>query len=136
MPRAPSPDRTLRRLRRLCLSLPDVTEAQSWGHPNFRVGKRTFATFEVYRGRPSIAVKVEAGVEQLLIDDVRFFRTPYGGNRGWVSAWVDGDVDWTLLKDLVRRAHTLVAPARAAKQPAVRTRPRGGRTHTRRRNGG
>jgi len=128
-----SPGRALDTLRTLCLSLPDVTEAQSWGHPNFRVGRRTFATFEVYRGRPSIAVKVEAGVEELLIDDVRFFRAPYGGNRGWVSTWVDGDVDWRLLKDLVRRAHACVAPARAPKR---RPRSPGDRARPRRRKGG
>jgi len=119
-----STGRALETLRRLCLALPDVTEAQSWGHPNFRVGKKTFATFEVYRGRPSIAVKVEAGVEQLLIDDIRFFRTPYGGGRGWVSAWVDHEVDWPLLKDLVRRAQALVAQKRPSRAAGGRARPR------------
>jgi len=131
MPRVPPPDRSLSRLRTLCLALPDVTETQSWGHPNFRVGRKTFATFEVYRGRPSIAVKVEAGAQQVFIDDVRFFRTPYSGNRGWVSAWVDCDVDWRLLRDLVRRAHALMTPKPPSKAPAGRARPRADRTHSR-----
>jgi len=106
-----SPDRILDRLRKLCLSLPGVTEVEAWGHPNFRAGKKTFAVFEHYRGRPSIAFKVEEGMQELLIDEVRFFRTPYIGNRGWVSAWVDRDPDWALLKKLVRRSYRLMAPA-------------------------
>jgi len=98
------------------LSLAEVSEIEAWGHPNFRVGKKTFAVFEVYRGRPCIAVKAEDGLQQLLIDEVRFFRTPYIGNRGWISAWVDRDVDWTLLEDLVKRSYRLMAPMRPRKR--------------------
>ncbi|PYT13687.1 MAG: hypothetical protein DMF51_10145 [Acidobacteria bacterium] len=76
--------------------------------------------FEVYRGRPCIAVKAEDGLQQLLIDEVRFFRTPYIGNRGWISAWVDRDVDWTLLEDLVKRSYRLMAPMRPRKRPCRR----------------
>jgi len=100
--------------------MPDVSEVEAWGHPNFRVGKKTFAVFEVYRGRPCIAVKAEDGLQQLLIDEVRFFRTPYIGNRGWISAWVDRDVDWTLLEDLVKRSYRLMAPMRPRKRPCRR----------------
>ena len=105
-----SADRMLKKLRDLCLSLPGVSEVEAWGHPNFRVGKKTFAVFEFYRGRPCIAVKAPDGLQQLLIDEVRFFRTPYIGNRGWVSAWVDREVDWGLLQDLVKRSYGLIAP--------------------------
>jgi len=103
------------RLRALCLGLDAVTETLSWGHPNFKAGGRIFATFEVVRGRPSIAVRVGDEFRDLLIDEQRFFRTPYGGNRGWVSAWVDGTPDWRLLARLVRRAHAL---ARGGTRPA------------------
>ena len=94
------------------------------GHRNFRVGKKTFAVFEFYRGRPSIAVKVADGVQDLLIDDIRFFRTPYIGNRGWVSAWVDREVDWRLLKDLVTRSYSLNSPKSSPKRTAPRARVR------------
>src|SRR6266436_568159 len=117
-----SADRMLEKLRDLCLSLPGVSEVEAWGHPNFRVGKKTFAVFEFYRGRPSIAVKAADGVQPLLIDEVRFFRTPYIGNRGWVSAWVDREVDWRLLKDLVKRSYSLNAPRGRPKRSSARTR--------------
>src|SRR5512145_1428296 len=95
-----SADRVLERMRRFCLSLPDVTEVESWGHPNFKVGGRTFAVFEFYRHRPCIAVKAEPGVQEMLIDDVRCFRTPYVGHQGWVSLWTDDRFDWTMASDL------------------------------------
>jgi len=46
------------RLRRLCLALPETREAESWGHPNFRAGKKTFCTFEMLNERPSIAFRL------------------------------------------------------------------------------
>ena len=105
-----SAERVLERIRRFCLSLPDVTEVESWGHPTFKVGGRTFAVFEFYRHRPCIAVKAEPAVQEMLIDDVRCFRTPYVGHQGWISLWTDGPFDWTMASDLIRGSHRLVAP--------------------------
>ena len=48
------------KLRALCLSFPETSETSSWGHPNFRAGKRTFAAFERVKGRPSIAFSSRA----------------------------------------------------------------------------
>jgi len=31
---------TLTRLRALCLAYPETSEASSWGHPNFKAGKK------------------------------------------------------------------------------------------------
>jgi len=102
-------DRALARLRRLCLALPETSETASWGHPNFRVGKRTFAAFEWFDGRPSIAVRLTAAeVDALLRHDDGMFSTPYG--RGtWVSVWADGTLDWRLVSELVDRAYRTVA---------------------------
>jgi len=90
----------LERLRRLCLSLPGTSEVAAWWHPNFRVAGKTFA--------PCIAVKSEIGLQQLLVDSEHFFRTPYLGDRGWISVWVDRPVGWRLIGDLVRRSYRLV----------------------------
>lgn len=98
----------LERLRRLCLSLPGTSEVAAWGHPNFRVAGKTFAVFEFYKSRPCIAVKSEIGLQQLLVDSEHFFRTPYLGDRGWISVWVDRPVGWRLIGDLVRRSYSLV----------------------------
>ncbi len=106
-------------LRSLCTSLPGVAETVAWGHPNFRVAGKTFAVFEIYRGRPSIAVKANPVEQELLIEGFGFYKTPYVGKQGWVSAWVDGEVPWDVLRDLVVKAHLdLSADATTAKRPA------------------
>src|SRR2546426_7143635 len=81
-----------RRLRRLCLALPETQETSSWGHPNFRAGKKTFCAFELLRGRPSIALRLRPADAKTLAGKRHFFATPYG--RGvWISRWVDVPVD-------------------------------------------
>ena len=61
------------KLRALCLAYPETSETSSWGHPNFRAGKRTFATFEVVKGRASIAFRVDAVDADLLLRKRQFF---------------------------------------------------------------
>jgi predicted DNA-binding protein (MmcQ/YjbR family) len=102
-------DKALTRMRRRCLGLPETSETDSWGHPNFRAGRKTFAAFEWIKGRPSIAVRLDAAEVDLLLTQHRnFFLTPYG--RGiWVSAWADQPVDWALLDELIERAWRKVA---------------------------
>jgi predicted DNA-binding protein (MmcQ/YjbR family) len=108
-PAATSGDRALTRFRRRCLGLPETSEAGSWGHPNFRAGKKTFAAFEWVQGRPSVAVRLDAAeVDYLRSHQKNFFLTPYG--RGlWVSVWADTALDWKLIDSLVESAYRKVA---------------------------
>jgi predicted DNA-binding protein (MmcQ/YjbR family) len=110
--RKPAPhsgDKALTRFRRRCLGLPESSETGSWGHPNFRAGKKTFAAFEWIQGRPSIAVRLDAAEADYLRSHQRdFFLTPYG--RGlWVSVWADTALDWKLIDGLVLSAYRKVA---------------------------
>jgi len=104
--------RLLGQLRRFSLSLPDGVETDSWGHPNFRAGKKTFAVYEIYQGRPCIAVKLPAPEGERLLADPRFYRTPYTGKHGWVSLLVDHPVAWSLVKSLVLTSYREVATKR------------------------
>ena len=98
-------------LRRLCLSFPETIETDSWGHPNFRAGRKIFAAFEIVQGRPSIAVRVSPRHSAKLLRAPGFFATPYG--RGlWVSLWADGSVDWTQVRQLLDESYRLVANKR------------------------
>ena len=81
-----SGQKVLQRVRRQCLSLPETSEAASWGHPNFRAGKRMFVAFEWIGGRPSIAFRLSPTDVDLLLRRKCFFVTPYGQGR-WVSLW-------------------------------------------------
>ena len=99
------------KLRRLCLAFPETSESSSWGHPNFRVGKRTFAAFEIVKGRSSIAFRLDAINAGLLLRRKNSFITPYGQGR-WVSLWADGHVDWRLVERLLDRSYRTVANKR------------------------
>jgi predicted DNA-binding protein (MmcQ/YjbR family) len=104
-----STERALSQLRKLCLSLPETSETNSWGHPNFRAGKRIFAAFEAVGGRPSVAIRVDsADADLLLLHRKEFFSTPYGRGK-WVSTWADGKLDWALLGGLIERSYRKVA---------------------------
>ena len=99
----------LDRLRAFALSLPGTSEVPSWGHPNFRAAKKTFAVYEIRKGRPCVAVKLPRPDGQALLGDGRFFVTPYIGKHGWVSLWVDEPVPWALVRDLALRSYREVA---------------------------
>jgi predicted DNA-binding protein (MmcQ/YjbR family) len=101
----------VRRVRELCLSLPETSETASWGHPNFRAGKRTFATFEIVNARPSIALRLGTIDVNRLVRRPRFFATPYGRGQ-WVSLWADGNVDWKLVAELIQCSYRRVANKR------------------------
>lgn len=104
----PAAGPALRRLRQQCLSLPESSEQASWGHPNFRAGKKTFAAFEWIKGRPSIAFRLDPTDVDLLLHRKGFFATPYGRGQ-WVSLWADGRLNWRLVDDLLRRSYRVVA---------------------------
>jgi predicted DNA-binding protein (MmcQ/YjbR family) len=125
-------------LRRLCLVLPATVEVAAWGHPNFRAAGRTFAVFETWKGRPCIAIFAEPEEQACLIERFGFFKTPYVGSRGWVSAWVDEPAPFRLIADLARAAHRRALeemPRRRAPLPGARnvSRARSARPGARRR---
>lgn len=109
------PELILQKLRGICLALPRVTEVAAWGHPNFKVGGKTFAAFEKYKGEWAIAFKAEPEHQRFLVDsDPRFYVSPYVGKQGWVSLRVEGRIPWKRLESFLRESHRLVAPQRSA----------------------
>jgi predicted DNA-binding protein (MmcQ/YjbR family) len=40
----------------------------------------------------------------------RFFSPPYVGPSGWIGVWLDGDVDWDELLELLRDGYRMTAP--------------------------
>ena len=101
-------NRLLQQVRKRCLTLPESSEVASWGHPNFRAGKRTFVTFEWIKGRPSIAFRLNSTDVDFLLHRKGFFVTPYGQGQ-WVSVWADGPLDRALVRRLLERSYRLVA---------------------------
>lgn len=105
----------LKRVREICLSLPETTEKEAWSAPTFRVKKKMFAMFmNNHHGDERIALWLEAapGDQEILVaaDPMRFFVPPYQGPFGWIGVRVDRGVDWDEVRELVVDAYRNSAP--------------------------
>jgi predicted DNA-binding protein (MmcQ/YjbR family) len=98
----------LKRIRRFCLALPEVKETDSWGHPNFRAGKRTFVTFERIDDQDTVALRLHPFEVDDLLNHRGFVRTPYGQGK-WVSLMVSSRPKWVMVEALLLRSYRLVA---------------------------
>jgi len=112
VPRDPLP-----RCRKLALSLPEAHEVQAWGEPTFRVKNKIFAMYAHANthhgsGRNAVWCKAAPVNQRLMVDAApeRFFVPPYVGPSGWIGVWLDGDIDWAELQDLLRDAWRMTAP--------------------------
>ncbi|MBB5773259.1 MmcQ/YjbR family DNA-binding protein [Nonomuraea jabiensis] len=105
----------LERLRALCLALPEVTERPSHGEPTWFVrGKKTFVMFADHHHDDRLAFWCAAppGAQAELVaeDPERFFRPPYVGHRGWLGVYLDVEVDWAEVAEIVADAYRQIAP--------------------------
>ena len=108
-------DKALNQVRKLCLALPEAREVEAWGHPTFRAGKKLFAAFGEEAGQLSLGLKMSHDRQEQLLNDGRFFPTPYAARQGWVSLRIDGNTDWVEVDGLVREAYRQVALKRMLK---------------------
>lgn len=109
----------LSRLRGLCMALPEVEERVSHGEPAWFVGgKRQFVTYSDRHHVDRVAFWCAApeGAQQILTDAEpdRYFVPPYVGGRGWVGCYLDVELDWDALQEIIVDAYVTVAPARLA----------------------
>jgi hypothetical protein len=102
----------LHTLRALCLALPEVTEKPSHGEPAWFVRKRLFVTYADHHHDDRVAFWCAAppGAREALVDDVRYFRPPYVGHRGWLGVYLDTGPDWDEVAEIVEDAYRTVAP--------------------------
>src|SRR5689334_3006447 len=96
----PDPDdRTLARLRAICLPFPEAVEAGGVGSPSYKVRDKIFAMRHPMRlpagDRPSVWCKARPGMQGALVGAApeRFAVPPYIGHRGWIAVFLDGDAD-------------------------------------------
>ncbi len=105
----------LTRLRKVCFSLPEVTEKEAWGTPTFRVHDKLFAMFNDDHhgdGRVAVWCKAAMGMQEILIDadPKRFFKPPYVGPKGWIGIVLTGAVDWNEVHALLAESWRMTAP--------------------------
>jgi hypothetical protein len=111
----------LETLRKLCLALPETTERISHGEPTWFIqGKKTFVMYANHHHDDRLAFWCAApdGAQESLVamDPERFFVPPYVGHRGWLGVWLDVEIDWDQVADLVMEAYRAVAPKRLLDQ--------------------
>ena len=108
----------MRRIREICLGLPETSERLSHGAPTFFVREnRAFLmvlTNHHGDGRFAIWCAAEQGTQGMLVeaDPERFFVPPYVGHRGWLGFRLDRGVDWDELAGIAEDAYAAVAPAK------------------------
>src|SRR5690348_2356287 len=102
-------DKVLKKVRSICLALPETSEVEAWGHPTFRAGKKMFAACGNEAGVLTIGLKVGFDRQEELLKDDRFYPTPYAAHQGWVSIRLSNATDWDEVRGLVREAYRQVA---------------------------
>ena len=114
--------RPLTKLRTLCLALPEAHEIEAWGAPTFRVKNKLFAMFSSAAthhgaGRNGVWMKAAPGNQQLMVRHApdKFYVPPYVGPSGWIGVYLDGDVEWDEVRELIRDSYQLVAPKKLGK---------------------
>lgn len=116
-------------LRPLCAKLPAAEEYVMVHHPAFRVGKKPFviAGMRTDDRAETLTVNLGRDMQEQLLEDARFTRTPYIGQHGWVTIAHDdvrkGELAALVIGSYRRIANTkqlaLLEGASAAKsQPA------------------
>ena len=96
----PRAQQVLKRLRELCLALPEAVEAVQFGNPVWRAGKKTFAGAHSRRGRLRLQFWAGADRQATLTFDSRYAIPPYIGHNGWIELDVEDDANWEEIEAL------------------------------------
>jgi hypothetical protein len=118
-------------VRRICMSLPEVGEMDSWVHtPRWYIRTESFAhVVDIADGWPAAYAKAAGTdgpvtvltflasgdeLDALTNAGPLFFRPPW--RRGLVGMFVDDDTDWDEVRELVTESYCVVAPKKLAVQ--------------------
>jgi hypothetical protein len=127
----------LDRVRRICLSLPEVNERESHGSPTFFIrDKRSFVTYQDDHhgdGRLALWCASSSDVQQMLANSrpEQFFVPPYVAHLGWIGVRLDRDLSWDEIEGVISDAHRIVmerlprprATSKSARATKARQRP-------------
>jgi predicted DNA-binding protein (MmcQ/YjbR family) len=108
----------IKRLREVCLALPEAFEKEAWGECTFRVtGGSMFAMTDNNHhqsGHVAVWVKAPPIVQEILVnsDANRFFVPPYMGPKGWVGVRLDYEVNWDEVSGILKDGYLMSAPKR------------------------
>jgi predicted DNA-binding protein (MmcQ/YjbR family) len=98
--KSPQGKRVLAAMRKLCLELPESSEALQFGQPVWRAGKKVFAQAYCYEGIWRVAFWVGVSAQGLMTEDSRYSIPPYMGHNGWIALDVSKRIDARELRSL------------------------------------
>jgi len=105
--------------KRLCLSMPEAEEVETWGEATFRVRGRIFAMGSSEGSAVSIKASLDDQAGLIEMDPRTFSASAYTGRFGWVRVRL-GRVNQKLGEELIRNAWERTAPRRLLGQNARR----------------
>jgi predicted DNA-binding protein (MmcQ/YjbR family) len=106
----------IKRLREVCLALPEAFEKEAWGECTFRVtGGSMFAMTDNNHhqsGHVAVWVKAPPMVQEILVNsDARlFFVPPYVGPKGWVGVRLGYRTNWEEVAGILKDGYLMSAP--------------------------
>ena len=110
--------------RRLCLSLPEAEELETWGEATFRVRGRIFAIGSPEGRSVSVKASLDDQAGLIAMDPKTFSVAAYTGRFGWVRVRLAG-LGVRLGERVVRSAWEQTAPRRLSpKKPGAGSRVR------------
>lgn len=106
----------LKKMRDICMKLPEVTEGTQFGSPCFKAGKKTFCNLHRWEGETELQAWVGADRQAALTSFDDRYRIPaYIGHNGWISFDLSGKPSWTEVESLVRESYRHFALKRMLK---------------------
>jgi len=113
-------------IRKLCLSLPNVTEGMPWGDDLcFKVRGKIFTGMVLSDGRfPRITLKCAPETFHELLEIEGIFPAPYVGRYKWVMLANSNVLPANELESLIRQSYEIVAAKAPKRQPARKKVPR------------
>ena len=108
-------------MRAIALELPGTQQKSHFGHPDFRVNNKIFAT--LWSGQHRSVLKLPRQHQEAAVrSDPATFRIPTGGERGgWTSVDLNR-VEEAQFREFIRIAWESVPRPRARKEPARKRR--------------
>ncbi|TDF96754.1 MmcQ/YjbR family DNA-binding protein [Paenibacillus piri] len=110
----------LKRVRQICAPLPEVVEKiDGFGHTTMRIADKPFVFMGEKDGVPTMSFKADPFMQELLLQQDDYFKTPYIGHHGWVSVASVAKMQWDEVEPLIAEAYRRAAPKRILKQLGV-----------------
>jgi hypothetical protein len=100
-----------RTVRKICLSMPEAEERETWGDPTFRIRGKIFVMFSERERHAWVKSTHDEQRALVTQDPETFFVPPYVGPSGWIGV-VMRTVDRDEMEELVTEAWRQVAPKR------------------------